>query len=54
MHYDYFRYEDIVADPTYAITKIFEFCGMPRELIEIAVENGMAKDSQRSSPLSRD
>lgn len=49
----FYRYEDIVADPKYAVTKIFEYCGMPSELIEKATTNGMSRDSQRESPLSK-
>ena len=50
----YFRYEDLVDDPTYAVIQIFKYCGLPIDLVEQAVTNGMSKDSQRGSPLSRD
>lgn len=48
------RYEDLISDPTYAVSRIFEYVGLSQDLVEQAVKEGMSKDSQRESPLSRD
>ena len=46
------RYEDLVADPTYSIRSILEYCRLPVELTE-AGRRGLDFDSQRNSVIAK-
>ena len=45
------RYEDLIADPVYAMTDILRYCELPEELAESAVD-ALKQDSQKKSVLS--
>ena len=44
------RYEDIVDDPTRALSAVYEHCGLSCDLN--TVKSVILRDSQRDSPLS--
>ena len=46
------KYEDLVERPLEATRVVFEYCGIPLEWAEKAI-NALNKDAQRLSPLSR-
>lgn len=46
------RYEDLVANPTESCRRIIEYCGLPDELVDLAVR-AFNVDSQRNTRLSR-
>ena len=46
------KYEDLVERPLEATRIVFEYCGIPVEWAEKAI-NALNKDAQRLSPLSR-
>ena len=46
------KYEDMVSDTQFALSKIFQYCGM--EYNPEAVTTAFSRDSQLSSPLSRE
>jgi hypothetical protein len=45
------KYEDLVKRPREATAAIFQYCNLPGELVEKAIQ-ALDKDSQRHSPLS--
>ncbi len=46
------RYEDLVAEPETTLTKIFEHCRLPLELVAKALP-AMQRDSQKGSPVDQ-
>ncbi len=45
------KYEELCADPTYSISEIFKFCGLPQEWVALGKE-AMDIDSQKYSILN--